>query len=130
MASTPAFATTVNVGSALVPSTLDTSLTAPTHVSTVLTAGANGSKIEEITAIGVGTTVAANLNIFRYDGATYHLIDQFAVSAVTSSTTATAYFNTKRYFNLFLKSGDTLVVTITVAGDQSLIKVTAFGADF
>lgn len=130
MSSNPSFATTINVGSGLTNATLDTSLTAPTNITTIFTAGASGSKIEEITAIGVGTTVASNLNIFRYDGATYHLIDQFAVSAVSSSTTAVAYYNTKRYFNLFLKSGDTLRITNTVAGNQSLIKVTAFGADF
>ncbi len=130
MATNPAFATTVNVNSGLTNATLDTSLTAPTNVTTVFTAGASGSKIEEITAVGVGTTVASNLNIFRYDGATYNLIDQFAVSAVSSSTTAVAYYNTKRYFNLFLKSGDTLRITNTVAGNQSMIKVTVFGGDF
>ncbi len=130
MASNPAFATTVNTGSGLVNATLDTSLTAPTNTTTIFTAGASGSKIEEITMVGVGTTVASNVNVFRYDGATYHLIDQFPISAVTSSTTAVAFYLTRRYYNLFLKNGDTLRVTNTVAGNQSMIKVTAFGADF
>lgn len=130
MSTNPAFASTVNVGSGLVPATLDTSLTAPTNTTTVFTPGSSGSKIEEITYIGVGTTVASNVNVFRYDGSTYHLIDQVAVSAVTSSTTAVAFYFTKRYFNLLLKSGDTLRVTNTIAGNQSLIKVTVFGGDF
>ena len=130
MATNPAFAATVNTGSGLVNATLDTSLTAPTNITTIFTAGASGSKIEEITMVGVGTTVAGVVNIFRYDGATYHLIDQVLVSAVTSSTTAIAFYNTKKYINLFLKNGDTLRVTNTIAGNQSLIKVTAFGEDF
>lgn len=130
MAANPSFAATVNTGSGLVPATLDTSLTAPTNTTTILTAGASGTKIEEITCVGVGTTVASNINVFRYDGATYHLIDQYNVAAVSSSTTAPAYYNTKRYPNLLLKSGDTLRVTNTVAGNQALIKVTAFGGDY
>lgn len=130
MASNPAFATTVNVGSGLVPATFDTSLTAPTNATTVLTAGASGAKLEEITMVGVGTTVASNVNVFRHDGSTYHLIDQFPITAVTSSATAVAYYLTRRYYNLFLKATETLRVTVTVAGNQSLIKVTAFGADF
>lgn len=130
MATNPAFATTVNVGSGLVPATLDTSLTAPTNTTTVFTPGASGSKIEELTVIGVGTTVASNLNVFRYDGSTYHLIDQFPITAVTSSTTAVAFYLTRRYYNLFLKSTDTLRITVTVAGNQSMLKMTAFGADF
>lgn len=130
MASNPAFTATVNVGSGLVNATLDTSLTAPTNITTIFTAGASGSQITEITAVGVGTTVASNLNIFRYDGATYHLIDQFPITAVTSSATAVAFYMTRRYYNLFLKNGDTLRVTNTVAGNQSMIKVTAYGGDF
>lgn len=130
MASTPAFAATPNVGSGLVPGTADTSLTAPTNVTTVWTAGASGGKIEEIVCQGVGTTVAGIVNVFRHDGSTYHLIDQFIVTAVTSSTTAGAYRSTKQYTNLVLKGTETLRVTVTVAGDVSLLKVTAFGGDF
>lgn len=130
MASAPAFAATPNVGSGLVPATLDTSLTAPTNVTTILTAGASGSKIQEIILQGVGTTVASVVNIFRYDGATYHLIDQVLVAAVTSSTILVAYRASRVYDNLVLKSGDTLRVTNTVSGNQSMIKVTALGGDF
>lgn len=130
MASSPAFAATVNVGSGLVPGTADTSLTAPTNVTTIFTAGSNGSKIEEIICQGVGTTVAGIVNVFRHDGSTYHLIDQFIINAITSSTTAAAFRLTKTYANLVLESGDTLRVTVTVAGDVSLLKVTALGGDF
>lgn len=129
MSATPAFASTLNVGSGLTPATLDTSLTAPTNVTTIFTAGSSGSVIHEIVIQGVGTTVAGVLNIFRYDGSTYHLVDQVLISAVTSSTTAVAFRARRQYENLFLKNGETLRVSQTVSGNQSMLKVTAFGGD-
>lgn len=130
MATSPGFASTVNVGSATASATLDTSLTAPTNVATVFTAGASGSKIDQITYQGLATTVAGVINVFRHDGSTYHLIDQVLVTAVTSSTTAVAFQAVRTYENLLLKNGETLRFTVTVAGLQSNIKVTAFGGDF
>lgn len=130
MATDPAFAATVLVGSALASATLDTSLTAPTNVATILSAGASGSKIEEVTFQAVGTTAAGVINLFRYDGSTYHLIDQFLTTAITSSTTALAWRVTKQYANLFLANGDSLRFTVTVSTLQSIIKGTAFGGSY
>lgn len=130
MATDPAFSATVNTGSALAAATADTSLTAPTNFATVLTAGTNGTKIEDVVIQGVGTTVAGLVNLFRFDGTTYHLIDQVTIGAVTVSATTAAYRVERQYPNLWLKSGDTLRFAQTVAANVSLIKVTAFGADF
>jgi len=131
MASSPAFSSTVIVGSGLVPATLDTSLTAPTNVTTIVTGGASGTKIEELVFQGVGTTVASVVNVFLYDGSTYHLYDQVLISAVTSSTTAVAFRTNRQYANLFLKDNNwSLKVSNTVAGNQSMIKVTASGGSF
>lgn len=130
MASTPAFATTINVGSGLVPATADTSRTAPTNVTTIFTAGASGSKVERITLVGVGTTVLGGICLFRYDGSTYHLIDEITVLAITPSTTVPPFIFSKAYDDLVLKSGDTLRITTQIAGNQSLVKATAFGGDF
>ena len=130
MATAPAFASTVNLGSGLVSATLDTSLTAPTNVTTIVTGVAAGTKIEELVFQGVGTTVASVVNVFLYDGSTYHLYDQALITAVTSSTTAVAFRNTRQYTNLLLKDNTwSLRVTNTVAGNQSMIKVTATGGD-
>lgn len=130
MASSPNFTGTVNVGSGLTPATADTSRTAPTNVTTVFTAGASGSKVEEIVVEGVGTTVLGVVCLFRHDGSTYHLIDEFLVQAVTPSTTAAAFRQVKTYPNLVLKNGDTLRITTQISGNQSLVKVTCFGGDF
>ena len=129
MSATPQFYGTPAVGAGLVPATLDTSLTAPTNTTDIVTGGTNGTKIEEIVIQGVGTTVAAVLNIFYYDGTTHHLVDQVLITAVTSNTTAVAFRRRLLYDNLLIKNGHKLRVSQTVAGNQSLIKVTAFGND-
>lgn len=130
MATSPQFTGTLKTGSGLIPATLDTSLTAPTNVTTILSAGASGSKIVEIVCQGVGTVVAGVVNVFKYDGSTYHLYDQFLVPATTSSTTARAWREVRTYENLLLENGHSLRVTGTVSGNQSLVKVTAHGGDF
>ena len=56
----------------LVSATLDLSLTAPTNITTIVTAASTGTKIDHLRVQGVGTTVAGVLNVFLFDGATYH----------------------------------------------------------
>jgi len=129
MAADPSFAATARASSAL-PTTADTSLTAPTNQVTVLTPGAAGSKVEEIVCQGVGTSVAGVVNIFIYDGSTYHLFDQFLITAVTPSTTAVAFRLARKYDNLFIPAGYTLRASQSIAGNASIIKVTALGGDF
>jgi hypothetical protein len=130
MATAPAFAATPKLGS-IAAAGFDTSLTAPSTTATVLTAGASGTKIEEIVVQGTGTTVAGILNIFAYDGSTYHLIDQVLISATTSSTTAVAFRALRQYTNLVLPANTwTLRITHTVTGnDTNKLHVSAFGAD-
>jgi hypothetical protein len=131
MATLPTYAATPVAWAGLVPATLDTSLTAPTNVTTLGTAGTSGTKIEEIVCQGVGTTVTGIVNVFLHDGSTYHLYDQFFISPFTSSTTTLAYRFTKYYTNLVLPtSAWSLRVTNTIAGNQSLLKLTAIGASF
>lgn len=130
MSATPSFAATVAVGSGLIPGTADTSLTAPTNVTTIVSGGSSGTAVHELVFQGVGTTVAGVVNVYLYDGSTYHLIDQVLISAVTSSTTAVAWRTRRQYESLFVKSGSSLRVSQTVAGNVSLVKVTAFAGDY
>lgn len=131
MASAAAFAATAVLGSGLIPATADTSLTAPTNTTTILTGASTGTKIEELIFQGVGTTVAGVIPVFLHDGTTHNLFDQILVAAVTSSTTAVAFRARRQYQNLILPSTSwTLRVSGTVAGNQSLVKVTAMGASF
>jgi hypothetical protein len=90
MSTSAQYASTPKIGSALL-TTADTSLTAPTTVGTVFTAGASGSRIDYIDVQGVATTVASIVNIFIFDGTNYFLYTQIPVQAITSSTTAVAF---------------------------------------
>lgn len=133
MATTPTFASTPIVGTGIVPGTADTSDTSPTNQTTLTWStaiGANGAKVEQIDAVGLGTTVAGLVNLFLFDGTTYHRFDYFTVTAVTESTTAGAFTFRKSYTNLWLPNGWSLRVTNTVAGNVSLIKVIAYAANF
>lgn len=139
MASSPGFAATVQVGSATAAATAATSLTNPnTNNALLVTSAAAGTRIDEIRYQALGTTVAGLINLFVYDGATYHLIDQVTVSAITVNVsgvtpfgaTSMAWQTSRQYQNLVLKSGWSLYFTQSVAGNVSLFRVTAFGADY
>lgn len=133
MSTSAQYASTPKFGSATL-TTADTSLTAPTTVGTVLTAGASGSRIDYIDIQGVATTVAGLINLFVYDGTTYILWQQIPVQAITSSTTVPAFTvllssNTNaNAMPLNLPTGYSLRATTSVA--QTGVRVTAYGGDF
>jgi len=130
MAAAPAYAVTPVAWTGLVPSTADTSWTAPAHVTTLGSAGAGGTKITQIDVIPAGTTVAGLVNVFVYDGTNYHLHESVTIAAATLSTTAAPVKQSYTYDNLVLPTGSSLVVTTTVAGNVSLVEVNAYGASF
>jgi hypothetical protein len=133
MSTSAQYASVPKIGSATL-TTADTSLTAPTTVGTVLTAGASGTRIDYIDIQGVATTVAGLINLFIYDGTNYILWTQVPVIAVTSSTTAPAFQSTlssnvnSNIMPLILPTGYSLRATASVA--QTGVRVTAQGGDF
>ena len=133
MATTAQYAATPRVGSATL-TTADTSLTAPTTVSTILSAGSSGTRIDYIEVIGVATTTACLVNLFIYDGTNYILWQQVPIIAVTSSTTAptyAAYISSNANANIMpltLPTGYSLRAAVTVT--QTGVRVTAYGGDF
>jgi hypothetical protein len=133
MATAPVYFVTPRLLAGLVPSTADTSFTAPTHVTSLGSGGSNGTKISEIDIIPVGTVVAGVVNVFAYDGSVYHLLPggSVTVAAATVSTTAAPVAVAVLTFdNLVLPSASwSLVCSQTVSGNVSLIEVVAFGAD-
>jgi hypothetical protein len=132
VATAPQYAVTARAMCGLVPSTADTSWTAPTHVTSLGSAGANGgTKIAEIDVTPVGTTVAGIVNIFLYDGSAYHLLPggSVLIAAATPSTTVAPVPQQFYFDNLVIPTGWSLAVSNTVAGNVSLVEVCAFGAD-
>jgi hypothetical protein len=133
MTTSAQYASIPKVGSALL-TTEDTSLTAPSTVGTVFTAGSSGSRIDYIKIQGVANTVAGLVNLFIFDGTNYFLWQQVPVQAVTSSTTVPA-FTTNLSSNsdanimpLNIPSGFSLRAATTTA--QTGVRVIAYGGDF
>jgi hypothetical protein len=133
MATSAQYASTPKIGSALL-TTADTSLTAPSTVGTVFTAGSSGSRIDYIDVQGVATTVASLVNIFIYDGTNYFLYTQIPVQAITSSTTAVAFqaaISSNTNANILpinLPTGYSLRATTSIT--QTGVRVTALGGDY
>jgi hypothetical protein len=130
MAAAPAYAATPRLLAGLVPGTQDTSFTAPTHVTSLGSGGASGTKITQVDIEPVGTTVAGLVNIFAYDGTTYHLVESVTIAAATPSTTLAPVKQTYTYDNLVLPSSSwSLAISNTVASNAFLVEVVAYGAD-
>lgn len=133
MATSAQYASTPVFGSANL-TTADTSLTAPTTVSTILTAGASGTRIDYIDVQGVATTVAGLINLFVFDGTNYILWQQVPVQAVTSSTTVPAFASAlssngnANIMPLNLPTGYSLRAATSVA--QTGVRITAYGGNY
>lgn len=133
MSTSAQYASTPKFGSANL-TTADTSLTAPTTVGTVLTAGASGSRIDYIDVQGVANTSAGLVNLFVYDGTNYILWNQIPVQAVTQSNTVPAFSMTMssnanaNIMPLNLPTGYSLRAATSVT--QTGVRVTAYGGDF
>lgn len=128
MASTPSFASTPKASAVVLAATADTSRTAPTTVGTVFTAGASGSRIDEVWITGVSASTTANqVRLFLYNGTTYYLLKEVLITAITASASVSAFTTTVFFSNLVLPSGWSLRATTNNAESYA---VTALGGDF
>jgi hypothetical protein len=114
------YPSTPNAGCVRTPATADTSFAAPTATTVLLTAGASGSKVDEIRINQVlSTTATGVIGIFiNKGGSSYHLIDhyEYSILALVVSGTIDCGAPIPIYYdNLELAAGWTLEVTNTVA---------------
>jgi hypothetical protein len=111
---------------ALVPETKIVTVTAATtdrtgatttNLAELLTAGTDGTKITQIGAKVAGDNTACLVLIFITDtaGANPKLYDEIGLLATTASTTLTSQRAVTAYSDLQLKSGQKVLVGITVA---------------
>jgi hypothetical protein len=126
MASTPNFAATPRCSSVSI-STADTSRTAPTNVGTLFTAGASGSRIDEIDITATGTSTSNIVRIFIYNGTTYFLLQEITITAITPSASVASFTTAITFNSLVIPSGSSVRVTTNNAESYD---VTAFGGDF
>jgi hypothetical protein len=130
MATTPAFAATPN-NSAVDVVTANTNRDGTGTIATVFTAGASGSKIEEIVAKCTGDPADCTLVFYLHDGSNYFIYDEWDIgNPAAGSTTVASYREARTYENLLLKTGWSLRCSITVALTSGSFKIHAFGGDF
>lgn len=131
MTATPIFAQTPII--AIATLTSPTAITARTNI--VGTTGlvkltdttTNGLRVDSITVKSKGTSLAASLFVWLYDGTTSYLIDEIDLSAITASTTLASLVGSKYPNGWTLKPTQQLYVSVTVAQD---LNVFAFGGAY
>ena len=130
MATSPQFITTPKIGAASV-STANTNRDGTGTIATVFTAGASGSKIEEVVVQATNDPADSTITLFIYDGANYWLFDEIDIgNPAAASTTVAGYRTYKTYENLVLPTGYSLRAAITVALTAGVANVFALGGDF
>lgn len=96
-------------------------------IVTVLTAGASGTRIDDIYMVGTGTTTAGVIRLFVHDGTNARLLSETLVTANTPSVTVPVWSNTLLSQAIVLKTGyslrattnntETFNIIVTRAGD-------------
>lgn len=130
MAANPAYAATPRCAAASV-STANTNRDGTGTIATIFTAGASGSKIEEIVIKAENDPADSIVILWLHDGSSYHMFDEVDLgNPAAGSTTVVAYRESRLYESLILPSGWSLRASITVALTAGAIKVIAFGGDF
>lgn len=130
MATTPQFASVIHNEAASV-STANTGRDGTGTIATIFTAGASGSKIEEIVVKSDANPADSTVVFYLYDGSAYHVWDEWDIGdAAAGSTTVASYRESRTYENLLLETGWSLRASVTVAPTAGVLKVHAFGGDF
>ena len=129
MAIIPPFLGPARIGRAS-PSTANPNTDGTGTITDLLTGVAAGTRVLSINVQGTGTTVAALVNLFTFDGTSWKLYDQITVSATTGSGTAKSYRLVTPYTDLVLPSASwKLGCTLTVLPTSGTVEVSAYGAD-
>jgi hypothetical protein len=134
---TPIFVQVPNVGQAR-PGAANTASDGSGVLTTLFTAGSNGSRVDYITIVNSQATAAASsamsCKIFVTDisGANPRLRSEVLLAAATRSNTVVGASGTITFpGGLLLKSGQLLKCVQTVyAGAQDLVDFTAHGGDY
>lgn len=100
----------------------------PTGAVALLSAGASGSRVDEINFTALATSTSNVGRIFIYNGTDHFLLKEVSIPAVTASNTTPVATVTTTFSNLVVPSGSSIYVSVAVL--DSGYSVTAFGGDF
>lgn len=126
MATSPAFASTPRAASAVV-SAANSARDGSGTLATVMTAGAAGSRVDEVVILAHGTTTAGAIRLFVHDGTTARCIYEQMIAAVTPTTAQRTERYSLPFSNLYLPIGYSLRAS---TNNAESFTVTAFGGDF
>ena len=124
----PRFPLSPNIGSGIV-SAANANYDGTGTIVTIFSAGASGSKVNEIVIRPIGSNAASVLRIFLFTGSVYRLLKEFDLPATNAIQTAQLLGQNWYPDNLILPPSHTLVAsvgTVIAAG----VAVTALGADY
>lgn len=131
MAANPAYAATPKSWAVTTPSTTPDTAIDGTNASTLVTAGASGSRIEEIRIMQIKTIASTYIvNLFVHDGSAYHAFDFFSMPANTLSVSVEVEPLVHYYSNLVIPTSWSVRASVTVITVGGAFKLTAFGGDF
>lgn len=103
------------------------------NFSTILSAGANGTRVDRITVQSQGTSVAGELLLFIHDGSVNWFFKEIAITAITASSTVAAFtaelVRTDGLPLAVLPTGYSLKCCVTVTQTNAL-NCTAFAGDY
>jgi hypothetical protein len=105
-------------------------ITGTTGLVQLTATSTNGTKIDAITVEAKGTTVANIISIWIYNGTTSYLYAEIAVTAITPSTTTTAFTSTTTFNNLVLPPTYQLYISEQVGTTSADFNVIAFGGQY
>lgn len=129
MAGTPGFAATIRAAFGSV-NTANTARDGTGTIATILTAGASGTKIDEIVVAAQDNPADSIVNLFLHDGTTARYFDAVDMAdPAAGSATVETFRAVKPYANLEIPSGWSLRASITAAPTAGLVGVFAFGGD-
>ncbi len=104
MASTPQYASLPR-SAAVDISVANTARDGTGTIVTLVTAGSNGTRIDDIRITARVTTTAGAIRMFLHDGTTARLIDEFLVTAVTPSNTVAVWSLALYNLGIVLQNG-------------------------
>jgi hypothetical protein len=105
-------------------------ITGTTGLVQLTATSTNGTKIDSITVEAKGTTVANIIGIWMYNGTTSYLYAEIPVTAVTPSTTVSAFTTTVTYNNLVIPPTYQLYISEQVGTTSADFNIYAFGGQY
>lgn len=109
MATTASYASTPGTASVRI-STANTARDGTGTLGTLKTAGANGSRVDQLSICAISTTTAGMLRFFMSDGTNIRLLKEVPVAATTPSGTVQAFTSSLTNLGWIMKTGWSLLV--------------------